>query len=70
MWTCGIDMATQQATPAMLSSTVSAFGDRPSGRSGFAATVAELAVLIAGGRLRSTRARLSITTMQKMPTPM
>ena len=30
MWTCGIDIATQHATPAMRSSVCSAAGDRPS----------------------------------------
>ena len=32
MWTCGIDIATQQDSPAMVSSTCSARGDSPSER--------------------------------------
>ena len=32
MWTCGIDIATQQATPAMQSSVCALFIDRPNGR--------------------------------------
>ena len=32
MWTCGIDIATQQLTPAMTSTVCSAAGDIPSGR--------------------------------------
>ena len=32
MWTCGIDIATQQATPAMQSSVCAASVDRPNGR--------------------------------------
>ena len=32
MCTCGIDIATQQATPAMQSSVCAAFVDRPNGR--------------------------------------
>ena len=39
MWTCGIDIATQHATPATHSSACSAAGEKPSGRSdGAAAT--------------------------------
>ena len=37
MWTCGIDMATQQATPAMQSSTISVLGEIPSEASATAA---------------------------------
>ena len=32
MWTCGIDIATQQLTPAMISTICSAAGDIPNGR--------------------------------------
>ena len=81
MCTCGIDMATQQATPATHSSACSAAGEKPSGRSDTeAATGAPEACggtsdagvmdrAADGGRGRSTNASGSIATRQKMPTP-
>ena len=55
MWTCGIDIATQQATPAMQSSVCAALVDRPNGRASRAdgcAPPASTAAASAGGRPR------------------
>ena len=62
MWTCGIDIATQQPTPAIESSAVSAFGDKPE-RLRFAALSLQCAprpCSAAGARRRSEKASGSI----------
>ena len=73
MWTCGIDIATQQATPASTSSAMSVFGDRPSGR---VAADAASALCVTGASRAAARgaaaeARAAASPpAQKMPTPM
>ena len=68
MWTCGIDMATQQAKPAISSSTCSARGDRPSDSGDFTPPVVT-EVSCAGGRRRSARESGSIVARQNRPMP-
>jgi hypothetical protein len=69
MWTCGIDMATQQATPAIASTAVKALGDRPSGLSLFNPPLNSAPADTAGGRCRSVKARKNMAAAQKMPVP-
>ena len=78
MCTCGIDIATQHATPATHSSACSAPGDRPSGRDVSRAGAVDTALAPAadrrpatiGGRRRNTSASGSIVSTQNTPMPM
>ena len=72
MCTCGIDIATQQATPATQSRAWAWFRLRPNGRVDGAALLARRAgaATAAGGRGRSSMASSGIVTAQKMPSPM
>jgi hypothetical protein len=67
MWTCGIDMATQHDSPATVSRTCRARGDRPKEAGGPTAVTVPAAA--PGGRARSARVRGSIVTTQMTPTP-
>ena len=68
MCTCGIDIATQHATPAMHSSVCSAAGDSPSGRSARGCLRRRAARRRAsGGRRRSTSASGSIVDQAEQP---
>jgi hypothetical protein len=63
MWTCGIDMATQQAIPAMHNSAISAFEETPSVPSLPAALAWEAAECCDGARRRSSsESGISVTT--------
>ncbi len=73
MWTCGIAIATQQATPATDSSACAPFIDRPNGRvdgCGAPALSALDSATSAGGRPRMKSASDAITIAVKMPRPM
>ena len=73
MCTCGIDIATQQATPAMQSSVCAAFIDRPNGRvdgTGAPARTGACDGASAGGRARMKSASAAIVRAEKMPMPM
>ena len=71
MCTCGIDIATQQATPAMHSSDLQRCRrERHSGLPARAAGVPAPAPCSAGGRRRSISASGSIVTTQNTPMPM
>ncbi|MCY1365981.1 hypothetical protein D9M69_528570 [compost metagenome] len=76
MCTCGIDIATQHDTPATHSRACSVPGERPSGRSPWAAAgwwmplTAGSGPGCAGGRRRSTSASGNITSRQNTPMPM
>ncbi|MCY1366943.1 hypothetical protein D9M69_538540 [compost metagenome] len=65
MCTCGIDMATQQPTPATHSRAIAWFGLRPNGRlvSGADSPALTGAVTTSGGRWRMSEAS------KKMPVP-
>ena len=69
MCTCGIDIATQQATPAMHSSTCACARLRPKGRSEGTGPPARRAgaATAAGGRGRIASDSTGITSAQKMP---
>jgi hypothetical protein len=69
MCTCGMDIATQHATPAIDRSTMSAFGVKPSGSSLFRRLTEEAAASISGGLIRRRKDRPTIETMQNIPTP-
>src|SRR5207245_9614399 len=69
MWTCGMDMATQHASPATERSASKAFGVRPNGRSGRFAVVPEVAWPGKGGRFLSSNASGSIVARQNTPRP-
>ena len=74
MCTCGMDMATQQATPATHSSVCRAPGESPSvltepaARAG-AAAAPDADCAGSGGRGRRIRARGSIAARQNKPIP-
>src|SRR3989475_9889442 len=70
MWTCGMDMATQHASPATERSASKAFGVRPNGRSGRFAMAPEVARPGKGGRFLSSNASGSIVARQNTPNPM
>ncbi len=74
MCTCGIDIATQQATPATHSSAWAWFRLRPNGRVDGTAALARragaAAATAAGGRCRISEASSGIVTAQKRPRPM
>ena len=73
MCTCGIDIATQQATPATQSSACAAFIDRPNGRSdgvAGAGAAGATATSAGGGRGACSSASSGIVRAQKMPMPM
>ena len=70
MCTCGIDMATQQPSPAMPRRACAWPGDKPNGELGPGPVSSELDVRgDAGGRWRMTKASEVIATKQKMPMP-
>ncbi len=71
MWTCGIDIATQQLRPAMTSTVCSAAGDMPSGRDGCdeARGAQEATGASRGDRRRSARVSGSMVATQKMAMP-
>ena len=63
-------MATQQATPAMISSAISVFDERPSVPRVPARTPSPAArIACAGARRRSARISGSMATTQMMPMP-
>ena len=65
MWTCGIDMATQQPMPATISTACKALGERPSERDEWAATPAlPSAACCKGGGRRNTKASGTMTRRQ------
>ena len=70
MCTCGMDIATQQLRPAMISTVCSAAGDIPSGRCDHDATcdVADVAA-VRGDRRRRARASGTMVTTQNTPMP-
>src|SRR5688572_12506629 len=70
MWTCGIDIATQQLSPAMISTACSAAGDIPRGREMCDATCggAEVAS-VSGDRRRRASANGTMDATQKTPMP-
>ena len=70
MCTCGIDMATQHATPATQSRNCNAPGEKPSGRSDPACAGAAGAAASTGGRRRNTSASGNIVSRQNTPMPM
>ena len=73
MWTCGIDIATQQATPAMQSSVCAAPVDRPNGRASRIdrwAPPASATAASAGGRPRMKIASVAIDSAENTPRPM
>ena len=67
MWTCGIDMATQQAKPARQSTTCSALGERPS--PGPPARKSAEAAGSVGARRRNTSRNGSMLSAQNTPMP-
>src|SRR5687767_11334635 len=70
MWTCGIDIATQQLKPATTRTACSAFGDIPSGRGDRDATPAVVTLLsVSGERRRRTSTRGNIAATQKTAMP-
>ncbi len=70
MWTCGIDIATQQLRPAMTSTVCRAKGDMPSGRGDRVATCAvAAAVSVSGDRRRRTSVSGSIVATQNTAMP-
>ena len=70
MCTCGIDIATQQATPAMHSSTCACVGVIPNGLPGGAvAPVLVTTNAACGGRRRISKASAVMVTKQKAPSP-
>jgi hypothetical protein len=68
IWTCGIDIATQHATPAIDRSPSSALGDSPSGVA-LDLPESKASVDASGGRFASTKASGSMVAKQKTPTP-
>ena len=73
MCTCGIDMATQQATPATHSSASSDVGrqaERPLRRQPAAPARPTPTGASGGGRRRSTSASGTMLAMQNTPMPM
>ncbi len=70
MCTCGIDIATQQLRPAMISTVWSAAGDIPSGRRDHEAAYALADVGgVSGGRRRSARASGTMVATQNTAMP-
>jgi hypothetical protein len=70
MWTCGIDMATQQLRPAMINRVWSAAGDIPRGRTdGEPAGDVVVVVPASGDRRRKVSASGSMVTTQKPAIP-
>ncbi len=73
-----MDIATQQATPAMQSRAWSEAGDKPSGRSGFTAAILACGApapdtarsAIAGGLPLNASASRGIESRQNTPVPM
>jgi hypothetical protein len=70
MWTCGIDIATQQLRPAITRTVCSAAGDMPSGRDDRAGArgTAE-ATASSGDRRRMASTSGSMLATQKMAIP-
>ena len=70
MWTCGIDIATQQLRLAMTSMACSAPGDSPRGRGDHdAGGKLDDAGSVGGGRLLSTRVSGNMVTAQDRAIP-
>ena len=71
MCTCGIAIATQQATPAMQSSACACPIEKPNGRvdTSVATPLRLGAACAAGGRGRSINASSGIVTTQNRPRP-
>ncbi len=70
MWTCGIDIATQQLTPAMTSTVCSAAGDIPRGRGDRDAARGVVdVVLVSGDRRRRASTSGNMVATQKTAMP-
>ena len=69
MWTCGMDMAMQQASPASTSSACSIAGERPACPEGCALPLGD-SLRTALDRWRSIRQSGSMAIVQTMPTVM
>ena len=69
MCTCGIDIATQHATPATMSSACAAPGERPKGRSVPVPGAKGAGAAASGGRRCRKKRERVIATAQKTPMP-
>ena len=68
MWTCGIDIATQQAVPATISSAIAAPGESPNGLAPSGARPGMVAAVTgAGGRAYSRNERANMAMPQPIP---
>ena len=70
MWTCGIDIATQQATPATHKIACSALGDRPAAVCAAACEASTAGPPSLGARRRSIGTNGSIASAHTTPTAM